>query len=144
MPERDLQDTVFAEMAMRGTAPRQTWVAGVAFERSTLDARDQPQFSYGYNVPGLFAQDDIEVNRWLTLSASARLDVHNVFGTFLSPRISALLRKGAWTTRASVGVRQTKWDPLVRPQQAADGRWTVDGWAPLDGRVINGGVRIAF
>ena len=270
------------------------------------------------------------MNGWLTLSASARLDVHNVFGTFLSPRISALLRKGAWTTRASVGggffaptalteeteaaglarltiptplsaergrsasldltrtqgpmtvtatvfrydvrdpavvdrstytlstlseatitsgfegvatfrrapfsvtgtytyvhsregvgadrgdipltprqsaglvgmweredrgrlgleayftgtqrlednpfrsqgeayvlfgglverrfgrvrlfvnaenlggVRQTKWDPLVRPQQAADGRWTVDGWAPLDGRVINGGVRIAF
>ena len=62
VPERDLQDTVFAEMAMRGTAPRQTWVAGVAFERSTLDARDQPQFSYGYDVPGLFAQDDIEVN----------------------------------------------------------------------------------
>jgi iron complex outermembrane receptor protein len=42
------------------------------------------------------------------------------------------------------GVRQTRFDPLVRPFQAADGRWTVDAWAPLDGRVINGGVRIAF
>jgi iron complex outermembrane receptor protein len=42
------------------------------------------------------------------------------------------------------GVRQTKWNPLVRPQQAVDGRWTVDAWAPLDGRVINGGVRIGF
>ena len=42
------------------------------------------------------------------------------------------------------GVRQTRWDPLIRPQQAADGRWTVDAWAPLDGRVINGGVRVAF
>jgi iron complex outermembrane receptor protein len=42
------------------------------------------------------------------------------------------------------GVRQTHWDPLVRPAQAADGRWTVDAWAPLDGRVINGGIRIAF
>jgi hypothetical protein len=41
-------------------------------------------------------------------------------------------------------VRQTRFDPLVRPTQAVDGRWTVDGWAPLDGRVINGGVRIAF
>jgi iron complex outermembrane receptor protein len=41
-------------------------------------------------------------------------------------------------------VRQTSWDPLVRPTQGADGRWTVDAWAPLDGRVINGGVRIAF
>jgi len=25
-----------------------------------------------------------------------------------------------------------------------DGRWTVDAWAPLDGRVINGGVRFVF
>ena len=41
-------------------------------------------------------------------------------------------------------VRQTKFDPLVRPSRAADGRWTVDAWAPLDGRVINGGVRLSF
>jgi iron complex outermembrane receptor protein len=41
-------------------------------------------------------------------------------------------------------VRQTRWDPLVRPTQGADGRWTVDGWAPLDGRVFNGGVRLEF
>jgi iron complex outermembrane receptor protein len=328
--EHNIQDTLFAEVAVRGTARRQTWVGGIAFERSTLDARDQPQFSYAYAVPGLFGQDDIELSRWLTVSASGRVDSHNVFGTFLSPRISALLRHGSWTTRASVGggffaptalteeteaaglarltiptalkaergrsasldvtrvhgpitvnatlfrydvrdpavvdramytlsslseptitsgiesvatfrrapfsvtgtytyvhssegigngrgdvpltprhsaglvgmweredlgrlgveayftgrqrlednpyrsvsaayalfgalverrfgrvrlfvnaenlggVRQTRWDPLLRPQQAADGRWTVDAWAPLDGRVINGGVRVAF
>lgn len=41
-------------------------------------------------------------------------------------------------------VRQTRWDPLVRPAQRPDGRWTVDAWAPLDGRVFNGGVRVAF
>jgi iron complex outermembrane receptor protein len=41
-------------------------------------------------------------------------------------------------------VRQTRWDPLVRPSPSADGRWTVDAWAPLDGRVINGGVRVEF
>ncbi len=41
-------------------------------------------------------------------------------------------------------VRQTRWDPLVRPSRGADGRWTVDAWAPLDGRVFNGGVRVAF
>ena len=42
------------------------------------------------------------------------------------------------------GVRQTRWDPLLRPFEAADGRWTVDAWAPLDGRVINGGLRLSF
>ena len=41
-------------------------------------------------------------------------------------------------------VRQTRWDPLLRPDRAADGRWTVDAWAPLEGRNINGGVRVFF
>jgi iron complex outermembrane receptor protein len=38
-------------------------------------------------------------------------------------------------------VRQSRFDPLIRPSQAPDGRWTVDAWAPLDGRTINGGLR---
>ena len=101
--ERDLEDTFFAEVALRGTARRQTWVGGAAFERSTLDPRDDPQFAYQYNVPGVFLQDDIDVTRWLTLSVSGRADFHNVFGTFVSPRVSALLRGGAWTSRLSVG-----------------------------------------
>jgi iron complex outermembrane receptor protein len=41
-------------------------------------------------------------------------------------------------------VRQTKHDPLVLQTPRPDGRWTVDAWGPLDGRVINGGLRIAF
>jgi outer membrane receptor for ferrienterochelin and colicins len=41
-------------------------------------------------------------------------------------------------------VRQTKEDPLLLPARLPDGRWTVDAWGPLDGRVVNGGVRIAF
>ena len=42
------------------------------------------------------------------------------------------------------GTRQTKWSPLLRPSPSADGRITVDAWAPLEGRTINGGVRISF
>jgi iron complex outermembrane receptor protein len=38
-------------------------------------------------------------------------------------------------------VRQTRFDPLLRPAAAPDGRWTVDVWAPLDGRLINGGIK---
>jgi iron complex outermembrane receptor protein len=41
-------------------------------------------------------------------------------------------------------VRQTRHDPLVLPAPLPDGRWTVDAWAPLDGRVVNGGIRVAF
>ncbi len=42
------------------------------------------------------------------------------------------------------GVRQSHWDPLLRPTRNIDGRWTVDAWAPLEGRTINGGVRLDF
>jgi iron complex outermembrane receptor protein len=41
-------------------------------------------------------------------------------------------------------VRQTRWDPLLLPQRAPVGAWTVDAWAPAEGRVINGGVRFRF
>lgn len=43
-----------------------------------------------------------------------------------------------------LGVRQTRFDPLLRPARAADGRWTVDAWAPTEGFVLNGGVRVKF
>jgi hypothetical protein len=36
-------------------------------------------------------------------------------------------------------VRQTRYDPLLLPRRARDGRWTVDVWAPTDGFVANGG-----
>jgi iron complex outermembrane receptor protein len=41
-------------------------------------------------------------------------------------------------------IRQTKYDPLIRPTRLPDGRWNVEAWAPLDGRVWNGGVRVSF
>jgi iron complex outermembrane receptor protein len=42
------------------------------------------------------------------------------------------------------GVRQTNFDPLLRPSPAIDGRWSVDAWAPIEGRSINAGVRMTF
>lgn len=41
-----------------------------------------------------------------------------------------------------LNIRQTKYDPLVRPLRAPDGRWAVDAWAPTDGFVLNGGIRM--
>lgn len=41
-------------------------------------------------------------------------------------------------------VRQTSYDPLLLPARAPDGRWTVDVWAPADGFVLNGGIRLMF
>lgn len=41
-------------------------------------------------------------------------------------------------------VRQTKYEPLLLPQRAASGQWTVDAWAPLEGFILNGGIRLRF
>ncbi|MGY6629228.1 MAG: TonB-dependent receptor plug domain-containing protein [Oceanicaulis sp.] len=43
-----------------------------------------------------------------------------------------------------LNIRQSRYDPLVRPALGSDGRWTVDAWAPTDGFVFNGGVRVRF
>ncbi len=41
-------------------------------------------------------------------------------------------------------VRQTRWAPLLRPAYDRRRGWTTDAWAPLEGRVVNGGVRWRF
>jgi len=101
--ERDRHDTAFSEVALRGTAPRQTWVAGAAVEYDGYRNRVLPRFDHDFTIPGVFVQDDVDVKRWLSLTASGRVDHHSVFGTFLSPRVGALLRGGGWTSRLSLG-----------------------------------------
>lgn len=43
-----------------------------------------------------------------------------------------------------LGIRQTKYDPLLLPTRAGDGGWTVDAWGPTDGFTVNGGIRLTF
>jgi len=42
------------------------------------------------------------------------------------------------------GVRQSDFNPLLRPVASAIGQLVVSAWAPLEGRTINAGVRFAF
>lgn len=41
-----------------------------------------------------------------------------------------------------LNVHQTEGDPLPLPRHAPERAWTIDAWGPLDGRTINGGVRM--
>ena len=41
-------------------------------------------------------------------------------------------------------VRQTEYQPLVRPAPAVGGRWTTDVWAPLEGFMANVAVRFRW
>jgi outer membrane receptor for ferrienterochelin and colicins len=67
---------------------------------------------------------------------------YNIFGILVEKRIR---RVRVFVNGENLtNVRQTRWDPLLRPARASDGRWTVDAWAPLDGRNVNGGIRWSF
>jgi len=69
---------------------------------------------YRYTVPGLFAQDEFSPASWLSVSASGRVDFHDEFGTFVSPRLSALFRLDPDVTlRASFGTGYSAVTPLV-------------------------------
>jgi iron complex outermembrane receptor protein len=117
--ERDRHDTLFSELAVRGTAGSTTWVTGVAYERDDYDPLDVPRFAYTYDVPGLFGQADVQLAPWVALSAGARVDVHSEYGTFLSPRLSALFRRSEWTSRVSVGRGFFAATPLTEETEAA-------------------------
>jgi outer membrane receptor for ferrienterochelin and colicins len=117
--ERDRHDTAFGEIAIRGTAGRHTWVAGTAIEHDRYAPTDVPWFAYSFTTPGLFAQDDVDVRAWLSVSVSARADFHNEYGAFFSPRVSAFARSGEWTTRVSVGRGFFAATPLTEETEAA-------------------------
>jgi iron complex outermembrane receptor protein len=117
--ERDRHETIFAETTVRAPFNRHTLVAGVAVERDAYKPTDLPQFAYTFTVPGAFVQDDVEVARWLSLSASGRLDRHSAYGTFLSPRVAALFRSTRWNSRISVGTGFFGPSPLTEETEAA-------------------------
>ena len=117
--ERDRHDTAFGEIAIRATAGRHTWVGGLAIEHGRYAPSDVPRFAYSFTTPGVFAQDDIDVRPWLSVSVSARADFHDEYGAFFSPRVSALGRSGRWITRVSVGRGFFPATPLTEETEAA-------------------------
>ena len=67
----------------------------------------------------LFVQDDVDLASWMSVSAGARVDSHSEYGTFVSPRVAALLRRGAWTSRVSAGQGFFASTPLTEETEAA-------------------------
>jgi outer membrane receptor for ferrienterochelin and colicins len=107
---------------------------------------------YSYNVPGVFAQDEFSPLTWIKLAAAARVDSNNQYGTFASPRLSALFRQpgSPWSLRASAGggfaaptpfveeIAATGLGPLTPLRglhaeravtESLDGKWALEEWA---------------
>jgi iron complex outermembrane receptor protein len=101
--EDDQHGTLFGETSFAAGSDRTLWLAGVAIQRDTFRSETFPAFDYSYTVPGVFAQVEHEATDELSFTASGRFDDHSNFGSFFSPRVSALYRPGEWTVRASLG-----------------------------------------
>lgn len=145
------ETTAFAEGAWNGRSGGHQWVLGLAFEHSQLSASTVPGVSYVYNVPAAFAQDEFAANDRLTFAGSVRVDAHDSYGTFVSPRLSALVRvpQSEWSLRASVGGGFAAPTPFVEEIEAVglgalmplgnlhaerattaslDAKWADEGW----------------
>ena len=99
------QHTLALETTLRGQGNGHSWLGGIAFAGERFRVRDLPAVSYRYTVPAILAQDEIAPLPWLKIAASGRVDFHNVYGTFVSPRLSLLVHPpdGEWSLRASLG-----------------------------------------
>ena len=67
----------------------------------------------------MFAQDDIELLHGLAFRPAHESISIIVYGTFFSPRFSALIRKAGWTSRISAGQGFFAPTPLTEETEAA-------------------------
>jgi iron complex outermembrane receptor protein len=128
-----------------------TFVRSREFDNgSEVEASLTPRHSAG--LVGMWEREDVgRVGLELYYTGRQRLD-ENPYATVSRPYVivGLLAERQFGGIRLFIngenltGVRQTRWDPLLRTTRAADGRWTVDAWAPLEGRTINGGIRLRF
>jgi outer membrane receptor for ferrienterochelin and colicins len=123
--EDDEHRTVFAEASLAAPRGAVTYVGGVAIQRDDYRSEQVEGVDYVFSVPSAFVQLDADPARWLTLSASARLDAHSVFGTFVNPRLSLLFRPAAhddssaqWTIRLSGGTGAFAPTPFTEETEA--------------------------
>ena len=117
--EDDRHETLFAEASLAGRSQTTTWLAGLAFQRDTYRSKTFRAFNYAHNAPAAFAQVEHDLRPDLTFAGSVRLDVHDEYGSRLSPRLSALYKPGPWTVRASFGRGFYAPTPFVEEIEAA-------------------------
>lgn len=147
---QDTQTTLFGETTLSGRGQGHSWVLGAAIGQDRLQVSDVPGVGYTYTVPSIFAQDEFALADRVILAASGRIDAHSDYGTFFSPRLSALfLPAERWMVRMSVGTGFAAPTPFVdeiestglgvldpltdlQAERAAsaslDTQWAANGW----------------
>lgn len=136
--EHERRQAATIEISLRGAAPRQTWVAGIAADWFAIRSSGPLLSTYVASRGGAFFHDDVQVTPWLTVSAGVRADYNKAAGSaqrlnrfFLSPHGSALVRGGPWSARLSAGQSYFAPTPLTEETEAAGvTRLSIDG--PLE------------
>lgn len=116
--QTDQHATAFTEVSIAGQNGRHLWVLGAAVQHDEYENTELPGFSFGYTVPAIFVQDEVEVADWLTLAGSARLDQHSEFGGTFSPRLSVMTRLSEWVARVSAGTGYFAPTPFTEETEA--------------------------
>lgn len=116
--ERDRRTFGLAELSLSGGRGGHTWVVGGALDHRGYRFEDVAGFDSAATTPALFVQDEYSPSRRWSIAASARADFDRV-GTFVDPRLSALLRPaGPWTLRLSVGTGYAAPVPVLDETEA--------------------------
>jgi outer membrane receptor for ferrienterochelin and colicins len=133
--EHDRRESATLELTLRGAAPRQVWIAGIAADWFAIRTPDP--LASGSIAPrgGIFVHDDVEIAPWLLASGSARLDYTKGAGEafrvddfFFSPRASVLVRKGVWAGRFSAARSYSVPTTLTEETEAAGfARLSIEG-----------------
>lgn len=102
--DHERRSTLFAEASLAATRPRHSMVLGAAGQLDAFHATPDSRFDYRFATTSVFASDTYTPGEAVAVTASARVDHHDRYGTFISPRASALWRVApGWSLRASVG-----------------------------------------
>jgi outer membrane receptor for ferrienterochelin and colicins len=112
--ENDRRGTFFGESSLASSFGKHQALFGAALQQDGLSSAGLPNARYQFFTQSLFGQETFTPGERLSLSGTVRLDHHNRYGTFFSPRISALVRFApGWAARASAGRGVFAPTPLV-------------------------------
>jgi len=102
--ESDRRGTIFGEMILARTAGKHQALLGAGLLSDGFSSAKVSNAAYHFFTGSLFGQDTYSATERFSASATARLDHHSRYGTFLSPRVSALSRFAeGWAARVSAG-----------------------------------------
>lgn len=112
--ESDRRGTAFLEATLARSFGKQQALAGASVQEDGLSSARLVKARYQFLTTSLFAQETFTPTDRLSISGTGRADHHNRYGTFLSPRLSALVRIGqGWAARASAGQGVFAPTPLI-------------------------------